>query len=157
MSETNFIVEPGSHSITVTHLYDAPRELVFKAYTDPGLIPEWWGPKMYTTVIDRMEVRPGGKWRFIQHDSSGNEHAFHGFYHQVLSPERLVYTFEWEGMPGHISLETISLENQAGKTLLTDLLVFQSVADRDGMYQSEMKDGATESIERLSELLLVKA
>ena len=102
-------------------------------------------------------MRPGGKWRYIQHDSSGNEYAFHGFYHQVLSPERLVYTFEWEGMPGHISLETISLENQAGKTLLTDVLVFQSVADRDGMYQSGMKAGVTEFIERLSELLLVKA
>ncbi len=154
MNETHFTVEPGKHAITITRLFDAPRELVYKAFTDPQLLPQWWGPRRYTTTVDKMEVRRGGIWRYIQRDSAGNEYAFHGVYHDAIAPERLVYTFEWEGMPGHISLETVTLADQSGKTLVTDLTVFQSVEDRDGMYQSGMKEGATESMDRVAELLV---
>jgi uncharacterized protein YndB with AHSA1/START domain len=154
MNETHFIVEPGKQDITITRVFDAPRELVFKAFTDPELLPQWWGPKRYTTTVDRMEVRTGGIWRYLQRDSAGNEFAFHGVYHAAISPERLVYTFEFEGMPGHISLETVTLQDQAGKTLLTNQTVFQSVADRDGMYQSGMKEGASESMDRIAGLLV---
>ena len=154
MNETHFTVEPGNHAITVTRLFDAPRELVYKAYTDPQLLPQWWGPRRYTTVVDKMEVRQGGIWRYVQHDSAGNEEAFHGVYHAAIAPERLVYTFEYEGLPGHIALETVTLADQAGKTLVTDLMVFQSVADRDGMYQSGMAEGTTELLDRIAELLV---
>jgi uncharacterized protein YndB with AHSA1/START domain len=154
MNENHFTVEPGTHAITITRRFDASPELVYKAYTDPQLLPQWWGPRRYTTTVDRMEVRPGGIWRFLQRDSAGNEFAFHGVYHDAIAPERLVYTFEFEGMPGHIALETVTLANQSGKTLLTDLMVFQSVADRDGMVQSGMQSGASESLDRIAELLV---
>ncbi len=154
MNETHFTAEPGSHAITVTRLFDAPRELVYKAYTNPQLLPKWWGPRRYTTTVDKMEVRQGGIWRFVQRDADGNEEAFHGVYHAAIAPELLIYTFEWEGMPGHVLLETVTLADQAGKTLMTDLSVFQSVEDRDGMYQSGMQEGATESLDRIAELLV---
>lgn len=157
MAETKFTVVPGQHSITITRVFDAPRELVFKTLTDPKLLPQWWGPKKYTTIVDRMEVRAGGVWRFVQRDTAGNEFAFHGVYHEALASERLVYTFEFEGMPGHVSLETVIFEELDGKTKVTDTTVFQSVEDRDGMYQSGMKEGASESMNRFAELLVVKA
>jgi uncharacterized protein YndB with AHSA1/START domain len=153
VSRTHFLVEPGKQEIVITRSFDAPRERVFKAFTDPGLVPHWWGPRTYTTVIDRLDARPGGLWRFIQKDATGSESAFHGVYHEVASPGRLVYTFEYEGMPGHVLLETIVLEEQDGKTKMTDRSVFQCVEDRDGMVASGMESGATESMERLAELL----
>lgn len=153
MNKTNLIAEPGKQGIVVTHVFDAPRELVFKAFTDPNLISQWWGPRRYTTTVDRMDVRQGGVWRYVQQDAEGNEYAFHGVYHDIASPERLVFTFEFEGMPGHVLLETVTLEEQEGKTRLTDSSVFQSVEDRDGMLQSGMESGASESMDRLAELL----
>ena len=154
MNETHFIVEPGKHAITITRVFNAPRQLVFKAYTDPELLPQWWGPRKYTTTVERMEVRPGGLWRYIQCGPDGNEYAFHGVYHEAVSPERLIYTFEFEGMPGHVSLETVTLQDQAGKTLVTDQVIYQSVEDRDGMYQSGMQEGAIESMDRFAALLV---
>jgi uncharacterized protein YndB with AHSA1/START domain len=154
MYETHFTVEPGKQSIIITQLFDAPRELVFKAYTDPRLLPQWWGPARYTTTVERMKPRAGGSWRFIQRDQQGNQFGFHGVYHDVIAPERMVYTFEFEGMPGHVSLETVTLQDQDGKTLVTDLVVFQSMEDRDGMYQSGMEEGSRESMERFEQLLV---
>jgi uncharacterized protein YndB with AHSA1/START domain len=154
MNETIFTVEPGKQEITVRRRFEAPRELVFKAFSDPQLIPQWWGPARYTTTVERMEVRPGGMWRFSQQDAQGNAFVFHGFYHEVIKPERLVYTFEFEGTPGHIALETIRLEAQGDKTLVTDQLVFQSLEDRDGMYESGMEEGSRESLERIEALLM---
>src|SRR5205823_9575981 len=133
--------------------FDAPRELVFKAHTDPQIIPQWWGPRSLTTTVEALEVRPGGLWRFVHHDAAGNEYAFHGVYHAVAPPERLVYTFEFEGAPGHVVLETVTFEDVQGKTKLTDVSVFQTVEDRDGMLRSGMEEGATESMDRLAELL----
>jgi len=154
MPKMNLIAEPGKQEIVMTRLFDAPRELVFKAYTDPNLIPQWWGPKNLTTTVDKMDVREGGVWRFVQRDSEGNEYAFHGVYHAIVSPERLVYTFEFEGMPGHVLLATVTFEElNDGKTKLTDRSVFQSVEDRDGMLQSGMEEGAAESMDRFAELL----
>ena len=100
-----------------------------------------------------MDLRPGGRWRYVQRDPQGNEHTFHGVYHDIAAPERLVFTFEYEGVPGHVVLETLTLEELDGKTRLTDQSVFQSVADRDGMVQSGMESGATEMMDRLEELL----
>lgn len=157
MAETQFTVVPGQHSITITRVFDAPRELVFKTYTDPNLLPRWWGPKRFTTTVEKMDVRPGGAWRFVQRDTQGNVFAFHGVYHEALASERLVYTFEFEGMPGHVSRETVIFEELDGKTKVTDIVIFQTVEDRDGMFQSGMKEGASESMDRFAELLVVKA
>jgi uncharacterized protein YndB with AHSA1/START domain len=100
-----------------------------------------------------MDVRPGGTWRYVQRDADGNEFGFHGVYHTVVPAEQIVYTFEFEGMPGHVLLETVTFEEQDGQTKMTDSLVFQSVADRDGMLHTGMEDGSAESMDRFDELL----
>ena len=98
-------------------------------------------------------MKLGGVWRYVQRDADDNEYAFHGVYHDIISPERLVYTFEFEGMPGHILLETVTLEEQDSKTKLTDKSVFQTVEGRDGMLEMGMEEGAAETLDRLAELL----
>ncbi len=152
-NKTIITAEPGKQEIVITRTFDAPRDLVFKAYTDPKLIEEWWGPRRLTVEIDKMEVKPGGPWRFINKDADGNIFAFHGVYHDLKVPEWIVFTFEWEGMPGHVLMETIKLEEVDGQTKLTDISVFQTVEDRDGMLANGMEGGAEESTERMAELL----
>ena len=144
---------PSDREVLITRIFDAPRELVFKASTNPDLIPLWWGPKRYTTTVEKMDVKPGGVWRFIQRDQAGNKYAFNGVYREIVPLEREVHTFEFEGMPGHILLETSTFEEFEGKTKLTVTDLFQTVEDRDGMFNSGMKEGATESMECLEELL----
>ncbi|MBV9708618.1 MAG: SRPBCC family protein [Chloroflexi bacterium] len=153
---THILAEPGTHEILITREFDAPRELVFKACTDPKLIPQWWGPRYLSTHVEKMDVRPGGQWRFLQRDAQGKEYAFHGVYHDVLAPERIIDTFEFEGLPetGHVALETMKLEQlPGGRTKFTVQSVFQSVADRDGALQSGMQEGVNETYDRLAELL----
>ena len=155
-NQTNITAEPGKQEMLITREFDAPRELVFKAMTDPKLIPQWWGPRYLTTEVDKMDVRPGGEWRFINRNAEGNEFAFHGVYHEVLAPERIIDTFEFEGLPetGHVTLETMKLEAlPGGRTRLTAQSVFQSVADRDGMLQGGMEEGVNDTYDRLAELL----
>lgn len=150
------IAEPGKQEMLITREFDAPRELVFKAFTDPTLIPQWWGPRYLSTDVDKMDVRPGGQWRFINRDADGNAYGFHGVYHEVLAPERVIQTFEFEGLPetGHVTLETMRLEAlPGGRTRLSVQSVFQSVVDRDGMLQTDMESGANDTYARLEELL----
>jgi uncharacterized protein YndB with AHSA1/START domain len=153
MADLQVVADPGTHQIVITRSFDAPRELVYKAFTDPDAVRRWWGVGDDETVVDQLEARAGGRWRFVQRSQDGGENGFHGVYHEASAPERLVYTFEWEGMPGHVLLETITFEEQDGKTHMTDSSVFQSVADRDGMLQSGMESGAAESMDRLDEYL----
>jgi uncharacterized protein YndB with AHSA1/START domain len=153
MSDMKVVADPGTQEILITRSFDAPRDLVFKAFTDADAVGRWWGQASSETVIDRLEARPGGTWRFVERDGDGNEYGFHGVYHDVQAPERIVHTFEFEGMPGHVLLETVVLEDQGGRTLMTDASVFQSVADRDGMLQSGMETGAAESFDRLDQYL----
>ncbi len=153
VGKTNLIVEPGKQEFSVTRRFDVPREKLFQAMNDPKLIPEWWGPRDLTTKVDQYEAKPGGSWRFVQQGASGEQHAFHGVYHSVEAPEKMVLTFEYEGQPGHVVLQTITLEDLGGKTLLREHSVFQSVADRDGMVQAGMEGGLNDSMERLEELL----
>jgi uncharacterized protein YndB with AHSA1/START domain len=150
---TRIIAEPGTQEIVMKRIYDAPRSLVFKAYTDRSLIPQWWGPRRYSTIVDKLDAKPGGLWRFLNRDEDGTEYAFHGVYHDLAAPERLIATFEFEGAPGHVSLETLKLEEIGGRTMLTNVSVFPSVADRDAMLQGGMEEGASETMDRLGELL----
>lgn len=155
-NNTNVTAEPGKQEMTITREFDAPRELVFKAFTDPGLVPQWWGPRRLSTLVDKLDARSGGQWRFINQDPDGNEYGFHGVYHEILAPERIIDTFEFEGLPeaGHVALETLTLEAlPGGRTRLTAQSVFQSVADRDGALQSGMEEGLNDSYERLTALL----
>lgn len=154
MTKTNLIAEPGKQEIRMERIFAAPRDLVFNVWTDPKHIPQWWGPKYLTTVVDKMDAKAGGLWRFVQRDQQGNEHGFHGVYHDIVSPERIVNTFEFEGVPGHVVLETAIFEALPdGKTRVTATSVFQSLADRDAMVKSGMESGAVETWERFAELL----
>ncbi len=153
MTKLNLTIEPGKQEFSYTRVFNASPEQVFKAYTDPAAIVQWWGPRYLTTTIEKMEVQPGGSWRFIQQDANNNEYAFHGVYHDIVSPSRIVQTFEFEGTPGHVALEILTMERQDGKTLLTAKSIFQSVEDRDGMVGSGGESGMRESLDRLDELL----
>ena len=152
-AKAEYRIEPGKQEIIVTRVFDAPRDVVFKACTDPDLLARWWGPRRYTTTVDKMDVKPGGVWRFVQKDTAGNEFAFHGVYHEVTAPKRTVQTFEFEGAPGHVLLDTAIFEEADGKTRLTQQSVFQSVEDCDAMVEPGMVEGSTESMDRLAELL----
>lgn len=153
MPKTEYVIEPGSQTITSTVILDAPRELVFKAYTDPKLFAQWWGPSRYQNRIEKFDSRPGGSWRVVQVGDDGSEHGFHGVNHDVAAPGRICQTFEYEGVPGHVALQTATFEDLGNKTRITAQIVFQSVMDRDGMVASGMRSGADESMERLAALL----
>jgi uncharacterized protein YndB with AHSA1/START domain len=153
MGKMQIIAEPGMPQIVITREFAAPRELLFRAHLDPKLLVQWLGPRALTMTIDRLEARDGGRWRYTHRDADGNEYAFHGVYHGAPSPDGIVQTFEFEGMPGHVSLQTFTFENHGGRTLLRQSAVFQSVADRDAMLQSGMERGVTEGMERLDELV----
>ena len=144
---------PSDREIVMTRTFDAPRDLVFRAHTDPEMVAQWWGQRGSTTIVDKLDLRPGGAWRFVQRAPDGTEYAFRGEYREIVPPERLVYTFEFEGMPGHVLVETLTFEEEDGKTKMTDHSLFDSVEDRDGMLQSGMEAGAAESLDRLEELL----
>jgi uncharacterized protein YndB with AHSA1/START domain len=152
-SATTTITLPSDLEILITREFDASREVVFKAMTDPALIPRWWGPRGYTTRVDTMDVRPGGKWRFVNGIPGGEEHGFRGEYREIVPSERIVQTFEWEGLPGHISVETAVFTEKDGRTLLTNHTVFASREDRDGMIQSGMEKGLRETHDRFAEVL----
>jgi uncharacterized protein YndB with AHSA1/START domain len=153
MTGKGFIAPKGKPEVTITGVFDAPPERVFNTYTDPRLIPQWWGPERLTTIVDRLDASKGGIWRFVQRDAGGKVYAFNGVYHEVLPPHRLVFTFEYEGSPGGVLLETVTLKAQDGKTILTDKSVFQSVEGRDAMLAEGMEEGSIEGMERLAKLL----
>ena len=147
------ITRVSDTELRLTREFDAPRELVFKAMTDPALLSRWWGPRKYRTVVDEMDARPGGKWRMHNVGADGSDHAFRGEFREVTPPERIVWTFEYEPLPGHISVETMVLTERDGRTLLTVRDQFSSKEDLDGMVNSGMESGARESYERLDEVL----
>lgn len=144
---------PSAREVVMTRVFNAPRELVFKAHTDRAMVAQWWGQRNTTTIVDKMDVRPGGEWRFVQRDADGNEWGFHGEYLEITPVERLVQTFEFEGMPGHVVEDTAVFEDLGGKTRITTTSLFATPEDRDGMIQSGMESGANESWDRLAELV----
>lgn len=155
-NKTKITAEPGSQEIIIERIFDAPRDIVFRAFVDPEAFVQWMGPRNLNMTLESFEPRDGGSWRYIHRDEEGNAYAFHGVFHEVLPPERIIQTFEFEGLPekGHVTLDTARFdETAAGQTKITLQSVFQSVADRDGMVQSGMEDGMNDSFERLEELL----
>ncbi|OFW56533.1 MAG: ATPase [Actinobacteria bacterium RBG_19FT_COMBO_54_7] len=156
MDKARITAEPGKQEFFITREFDAPRELVFKAFIDPELYIQWLGPRELTMTIETFEPKEGGSWRYIYKDKDGNEYGFHGVNHEITAPERLIGTFEFEGLPekGHVSLQTARFETIPGnRTKIVTQAVFQSVADRDGEIQSGMEKGINESYDRLDELL----
>lgn len=144
---------PGSLELLVTHRFNAPIDLVYRIYTDPKYIPEWWGPRDLITTVDKMEVKPGGIWRYIQRDKQNNTFAFHGVYHSLEPNKRIISTFEWEGVPGHVIFVTTDFAEKDGITTIMQQDLFQSIEDRDGMIQTGMEKGMREGDERFNELL----
>lgn len=154
MGRTEIVAAPGSHQILITRGFEAPPALVFRAHTEPTLLARWLGPQGMTVTVERMELRDGGTWRYAHRDAEGAEYGFHGVFHGPPSPEAgIVQTFEFDGAPGHVSLETLTFEERDGRTLVTSNAVYQSVADRDAMVASGMEAGVREGYERLDALL----
>ena len=155
-NSTKIVAEPGKQEVIITREFEAPRELVFKAHVDPKLYLQWLGPREMTMRLDKFEPRTGGMWRYVSKDLKGDEFGFHGVNHEVTAPERIISTFEYEGLPekGHVVLQTTKFETlPAGRSRITTQALFQTVADRDGMVQSGMERGVNDSMERLEELL----
>jgi len=153
MSKTQIDAPAGVPFVDITREFDAPLELVRRAWTDPDLVKQWLGPRQYEMVIEKWDARAGGAYRYIHRDSAGNEFGFHGVFHSN-DPDNMVQTFEFEGMPGHVSLDRLQLEDiGGGRTRSRIHSVFQSLEDRDGMVQAGMGDGVNEGYERLDELL----
>ena len=153
MGDTEIIIEPGRQDIVFKRTFDAPRDVVFRALTDPGLVPNWWGPRKYETIVDEMEPRAGGRWRYINRNAeTGEEFGFHGVYHEV-TPDRIVQTTEFEGFPGSVGLETAMLEEHDGSTLMTAVSLAPSVEARDMIVASGMESGARETYDRLDEMI----
>lgn len=150
---TATLTTPTDREIHVERVFDAPRDQVFAAFTDPKLIPEWWGPRDTTTVVDQMDVRPGGSWRFVVRNSDGSETGFRGTFREITPPVRVVQTFEWEGMPGYVSVDTATFEDLGDRTKVTTTSLFHTTEERDGMLESGMERGMNESFARLDELL----
>lgn len=152
-NKTIVTAEPGKQEIFITREFDAPRELVFKAHIDPKLYVQWLGPHGYEMILEEFEPVNGGKYRYIHKDKDGNVYGFHGTFHE-MSIDNMVQTFEFEGYPGHVSLDCMTLEELPGnRTRATIHSIFQSVSDRDGMIQNGMERGVTEGYERLDEIL----
>jgi uncharacterized protein YndB with AHSA1/START domain len=148
------VTTPSDREIVLTRVFDAPRDLVFEAHTSCEHMKNWWGPRKYEIAECDVDFRPGGAYRMV-HKAEGEEHVFSGEFREIVRPERIVWTFEWGGAPGHGSVDTLTLEEHDGKTTLTATSVFSSVEDRDGMLKSGMEEGAAETYDRLDEYLEV--
>ena len=153
MEEYHIDAPKGSQEVIITRHFHAPRDLVFKTLIDPLKIPEFWGPERFSTTVYKLTPLAGGTWRYLQRDKEGKEYGFHGVYHDVVIPERLVYTSEYEGMPKYVTLYTDELTEQDGETVMTTHAIFQSVEVRDQLMQWGMEEGVREMTRRLNELL----
>ncbi|MFN8557913.1 MAG: SRPBCC family protein [Dehalococcoidia bacterium] len=153
MAKTQITVPAGMPQILISREFKAPRDLLFRAHTDPELLVQWLGPRNLTMTVDRMEVWDGGRWRYVHRDAAGNEYGFHGVFHGAPSPAGIVQTFEFEGAPGHVSLESLTFEERGAVTVVHVNAVYLSVAARDAMVQSGMEGGLNEGYERLDDAL----
>ena len=136
-------------------IFEAPRDLVWKIYTDPKLLIKWWDINKLKTSVEKMEIKTGGSWRVVQRDTEGNKYVFHGVFH-LVNPYHWIRTMEWEGEPGAVMFETLNMEEVDGKTKVINSTVFQSIEDRDRMIEAGMETGTNEgyklSVELLKEL-----
>jgi uncharacterized protein YndB with AHSA1/START domain len=147
-------VPEGLPFIEMTREFDAPVEAVYRAHTEPDLLKQWLGPRGYDMSIENFEMKAGGRYRYLHTDPKGQSYAFNGVVHVARPNELIIQTFEFEGYPDVVSLETMRLEALgAGRTRLSIHSVYPSVEARDGMAESGMEQGVTEGYEKLDELL----
>jgi uncharacterized protein YndB with AHSA1/START domain len=146
------LTTPTDREIRIERIFDAPVDRVWKAFTDPTLVAQWWG-RGHKLVIERMDVERGGHWRFVEHGPEGTN-GFEGRYREVTPKTRIVQTFEWDGMPGHVVIETVTLEPLAdGRSKVVNISLFHTREERDGMLKSGMEEGLNESYAALDRLL----
>ena len=146
------LTTPSDREIRVERIFNAPRDRVWKAMNDPALIAQWWG-RGNKLVVEKHEPARGGRWRYVEHSDHG-VHGFEGRYREVVPPERVVRTFEWDGMPGHVIVETATLEDLGdGRTKLVSISLFHTTMERDGMMSSGMEGGMNESYAALDRVL----
>ena len=151
--ETRIVADPDVPLVRIVREFDAPKELVFRAHTDPELLVQWLGPQDVTMAIDHYDCRTGGSYRYV-HSRDGEEYGFHGSFHEVRPNELIVQTFTFEGMPDGVALEKLRLEDLGnGRTRLTATSLVDSFADRDAFLASGMEVGVVEGYERLDEVL----
>jgi uncharacterized protein YndB with AHSA1/START domain len=134
-ARSSAVAEPAQRELVITRVFDAPRALLFKAWTEPDRLVRWWGPQGFTTPLCTMDVRPGGAFRFCMRSPEGTDHWLQGVYREIIEPERLVCTWAWEdaeGKTGHATLVTVTFAEHGAKTKLTlHHAVFESVTARD--------------------------
>jgi uncharacterized protein YndB with AHSA1/START domain len=146
------ITTPADREIHIERIFNAPRDRVWKAMTDPTLLAQWWG-RGNKLVIEKFEPTRGGHWRFVEHSDQG-VHGFEGRFREVTPPERIVQTFEWDGMPGHVCVETMTLVDLGdGRTRIVNTSLFFTNEERDGMLHSGMEGGLNQSYEALDRVL----
>jgi uncharacterized protein YndB with AHSA1/START domain len=153
MTSTRIIAAPGVPFVTFEREFAAPPELLFRAWTEPELLAQWMGPRRLTMRVDTWEVRDGGRWRYASVDTDGTEYGFRGVFHGTPSLDGITQTFEFEGAPGHVSLDRLTFEGHDGGTLVRGHTVHQSVEARDAMIEAGMEGGVEEGFGRLEELL----
>jgi uncharacterized protein YndB with AHSA1/START domain len=152
--ETEIYADPALPTIRIVREFDAPRDRVFRAWTDPELVAQWMGPRSVTMHIEHWDARTGGSWRYRAGDDSGFDMGFWGCFHEVRQDERLVQTFSFEGAPDGVSLETMTFEElPGGRSRTTALSVVESMEIRDAILSSGMEVGVVEGYEKLDELL----
>lgn len=149
------ITTPTEREIVMSREFEAPRELVFEAHSSCEHMSRWWGPKEYVVVECEIDFRPGGAWRIVHRGPDGNQVTFFGEYLEIVPPERIVWTFGFEGMPGEPGRETYVFEERDGRTTIRSSAVLGSMEERDALLESGMVEGATETYERLDEYLEV--
>ena len=144
----------GDLETVMTRQFDAPRDLVFEAHSSCEHMSQWWGPRRYEIGECEVDFREGGKWRMVHRSpEGGSEFGFHGEYLEIVRPEKITWTFEFEGAPGHVAVETVTLEEDDGVTTLTAVSRADTKESRDAVMESGMVDGARETYERLQEHL----
>ena len=142
---------PSDREITLTRTFDAPRDLVFAAHSEAEHLRHWWGRGNPLDV--EIDFRVGGRYRFVEHTKDGNSYAFRGEFREIVVPERIVQTFEFEGMPGHVVEETLVFTERDGRTVVTGTSRFDTTQERYGMLDSGMTQGAAESYAALERYL----
>jgi uncharacterized protein YndB with AHSA1/START domain len=153
-NKTEIIAEPGKQELFIVREFDAPRELVFRAHTDKDIYIQWVGPRELKMTIDEWDCRDGG-WFAYTHEHEGHKYHFFGAFHEVAEPERIVGTFEFDGLPerGHVILGVTTFEELPnGRSKLVHQSVFRSVEDRDGMIAAGMERGVNDGYEKLDSL-----
>jgi uncharacterized protein YndB with AHSA1/START domain len=153
-SGTAKVTLPADDQILITREFDAPSELVFKAWTTPELVKRWWSGQRGAVTSAEIDLRVGGMWRYVMEASAGFEVAFHGEYREIVPNERIVTTEVFEGMPDAQAVDTITFAEVDGRTTLTMLVQHTSKEDRDGHINSGMEGGMQESMDALEQVAI---